>query len=216
MLRAQGQSVSYSEYNDNWAPGWAPNFEQPTAPPPPPKETMTQGASMAGSSRLCACNEEAVVCSTAPPGGARAASASRLALSVASAAVAMSFGGDAGVASRLGVAAMAIAWSLPSADAHNWQTSPTRGNEAGENNGFNGFQSPPGPQKTSRHHVEVGLGQKFPVEWAAGHGFGSYTYFAITKAGDEARLDEHSIELLASRLHKPLLHCSVKRPCRRM
>jgi len=81
------------------------------------------------------------------------------------------------------------------AQAHNWMTSPSRGNEAGENNGFNGHQAPPCPQKSARIHAQVGPGQKFPIEWAAGHGFGSFTYFAVLKASDEKMMQEHSIEV---------------------
>merc|ERR1712048_1313750 len=41
-----------------------------------------------------------------------------------------------------------------------------------------------------------GPGQKFPIEWAAGHGFGSHTYFAVIKAADEPKLAQHTIKLL--------------------
>jgi len=84
---------------------------------------------------------------------------------------------------------------IQSASAHNWMTSPARGNEAGENNGFNGFPAHPGPQKTARTHMQVGLGQKFPIEWASGHGFGSFTYFAVLRASDETKINDHSLEL---------------------
>jgi len=102
--------------------------------------------------------------------------------------------GDA--ATKLGAIAVGLLWSLPQTHAHNWMVSPARGNEAGENNGFNGFTSPPGPQRTSRIHTQVGPGQKFPIEWAAGHGFGSHTYFAVLKAADEPKLAQHTIKLL--------------------
>lgn len=98
--------------------------------------------------------------------------------------------------SNLGLICLGAFWTLPSAHAHNWMTSPARGNEAGENNGFNGFQSPPGPQRSSRIHTQVGPGQLFPVEWAAGHGFGSHTYLTVVKAEHEAMLAKHTISLL--------------------
>jgi len=98
--------------------------------------------------------------------------------------------------SNLGFIIFGAFWALPSAHAHNWMTSPARGNEAGENNGFNGFQSPPGPQRTSRIHTQVGPGQLFPIEWAAGHGFGSHTYLTVVKAEHEAMLAKHTISLL--------------------
>jgi len=98
--------------------------------------------------------------------------------------------------SALALFLVGILWATPHADAHNWMTSPARGNEAGENNGFNGFQSPPGPQRSSRIHTQVGPGQRFPVEWAAGHGFGSKTYFAVIKASDEPKLEKHTLRLL--------------------
>lgn len=102
--------------------------------------------------------------------------------------------GDA--VTKLGAMALGLLWSLPQTQAHNWMVSPARGNEAGENNGFNGFTSPPGPQRTSRIHTQVGPGQKFPIEWAAGHGFGSHTYFAVLRAADEPKLAQHTIKLL--------------------
>ena len=99
-------------------------------------------------------------------------------------------------AGKLGMLALGLLAALPGASAHNWMTSPARGNEAGENNGFNGFQKAPGPQRSTRVHAQVGVGQLFPIEWAAGHGFGSYTYFAVVKAQDEAKLKKHTIGLL--------------------
>jgi len=102
--------------------------------------------------------------------------------------------GDA--VAKIGAMALGLLWSLPQTQAHNWMVSPARGNEAGENNGFNGFTSPPGPQRTSRIHTQVGPGQKFPIEWAAGHGFGSHTYFAVVRAADEPKLADHTIDLL--------------------
>ena len=99
-------------------------------------------------------------------------------------------------AGKIGVLALGLLGTLPGASAHNWMTSPARGNEAGENNGFNGFQKIPGPQKSTRVHAQVGAGQLFPIEWAAGHGFGSYTYFAVVRAEDEQKVNKHTITLL--------------------
>jgi hypothetical protein len=77
--------------------------------------------------------------------------------------------------------------------AHNWLTSPARGN-AGNN--FNGWTSPPCPQKGERVHVQVAAGQRFPIEWASGHGYGSYTFFVVLDAKDESNMISHTLETL--------------------
>lgn len=119
-------------------------------------------------------------------------------LVVAGVAVSSSPCGSAGSAfnSKLSSFLLIGLFFIPSTHAHNWLTSPARGNEAGENNGFNGFTSPPCPQKSDRIHTQVGLGQKFPVEWAAGHGFGSFTYLVVLSANNEPNMEAHTLELL--------------------
>lgn len=83
------------------------------------------------------------------------------------------------------------------ASAHNWLTSPARGNQ---NNNFNGWTSPPCPQKGERVHVQVAAGQRFPIEWASGHGYGSYTYFVVLKAQDESNMISHTLDTLEAYL----------------
>lgn len=79
------------------------------------------------------------------------------------------------------------------ASAHNWLTSPARGNQ---NANYNGWTSPPCPQKGERVHVQVAPGQRFPIEWASGHGYGSYTFFVVLKAQDEPNMISHTLDSL--------------------
>ena len=83
-------------------------------------------------------------------------------LALAAALTALGGGDGGGGTGKLGALALGLLWALPSTDAHNWITSPGRGNEAGENNGFNGFQSPPGPQRTARVHVQASFDDPCP------------------------------------------------------
>ena len=80
--------------------------------------------------------------------------------------------------------------------AHNWLTSPARGNIGIAGGNFNGWTSPPCPQKGERVHVQVAAGQRFPIEWASGHGYGSYTFFVVLDAKDESNMITHTLELL--------------------
>jgi len=79
------------------------------------------------------------------------------------------------------------------ASAHNWLTSPSRGNQ---DQNFNGWTSPPCPQKGERVHVQVAAGQRFPIEWASGHGYGSYTFFVVLDAKDESNMISHTLASL--------------------
>lgn len=83
--------------------------------------------------------------------------------------------------------------------AHNWLTSPARGNQGAN---YNGWTSPPCPQKGERVHVQVQAGQRFPIEWASGHGYGSYTFFVVLDAKDESNMIQHTMENLDDYLKK--------------
>lgn len=86
---------------------------------------------------------------------------------------------------------------IPLSQSHNWLSSPSRSNKgAVPGSRFNGFTSPPCPQKTGRVHLQVAAGQKFPIEWASGHGFGSSTYIILMKAEDEMYMKKNTFAML--------------------
>lgn len=92
-----------------------------------------------------------------------------------------------------------VLFSLGVVSAHNWLTSPARGNQGAN---YNGWTSPPCPQKGQRTHVQVAAGQRFPIEWASGHGYGSYTFFVVLDAKDESNMITHTLENLDDYLNK--------------
>lgn len=74
--------------------------------------------------------------------------------------------------------------SIP-CDAHNWLTNPARTYRPSFVTG-----------SKSNVHIQVGAGQKFPVEWSTGHRRGS-SYFILLKAEDEStRIQLHNHDML--------------------
>lgn len=96
----------------------------------------------------------------------------------------------------MGVPRIVLLLCLGVVSAHNWLTSPARGNIGIAGGNFNGWTSPPCPQKGERVHVQVAAGQRFPIEWASGHGYGSYTFFVVLDAKDESNMISHTLESL--------------------
>ena len=80
---------------------------------------------------------------------------------------------------------------LACASAHNWIWNPRSrsGNKASTNR-----PAPPRP-KDRDPHVAVAPGQEFLIEWSTGHPNSEF-YFVVLHKDDEARLDEHTPDLL--------------------
>lgn len=76
--------------------------------------------------------------------------------------------------------------------AHNWINLPSRASKAS-------LTSPcPTRRPGSSAHLQVGPGQPFPVEWAAGHT--GYSYFVVVEQKDEDKLQFHNDDLLVKYL----------------
>jgi hypothetical protein len=212
---ANDQGKVWSIYNGDWTEGWADDYVMPTQGPPPQAEQVSCNtrfeSNVLSQRRLCACSgaiDPGITPENRDPDNRdpneRVSSSSKASVFAGSLIACISFllapfsgASKSGFSvSKMIFAIMAFGLYLRPAVAHNWMTSPARGNEAGENNGFNGFQTFYGPQRTARIHVQVQAGQKFSVEWASGHGFGSFTYFALSKGSDEALLQGNTIQNL--------------------
>eukprot|EP00463_Aulacantha_scolymantha_P004420 TRINITY_DN5536_c0_g1_i1.p1 TRINITY_DN5536_c0_g1~~TRINITY_DN5536_c0_g1_i1.p1 ORF type:complete len:171 (+),score=11.80 TRINITY_DN5536_c0_g1_i1:25-513(+) len=73
---------------------------------------------------------------------------------------------------------------------HNWLNIPSRAAKAS-------FDSPCKPRANiNRAHVQVGPGQKFPVEWATGHPGSREHYFVIISGKDQDKLKLHTLTML--------------------
>lgn len=73
---------------------------------------------------------------------------------------------------------------LPFCSAHNWINNPSRTGK------LSMIHPCPARNPDAPPHMQVGPGQKFPVEWATGHN--GYSWFAIVLAKDQDKLKTHS------------------------